>query len=149
MFTATFAAMKRIFLLLLTATLLFTACSFKDKAERRLNGYLSSIVADPDFSIEEKEIAYEDGSLCIIQFKLRAKNAFGGYVFSKCEYILSREDDLTYEHVVFLDKETSICELAKWRARDGLGSYDEGKYRDELHRLAFDVAVKYGSFVEH
>jgi len=58
---------------------------------------MKSIVADPEQSIEDKTFVWNDDSLCIIEFNLRARNKTGGYELTKYQYYYVVFDTATYE----------------------------------------------------
>ena len=88
--------MKRINILL-SLLLLIASCSFQNEAEKRLPAYMKSVVADPEQSIEDKTFVWSDDSLCIIEFKLRARNENGGYELTTYQYYLVKGDTAIYE----------------------------------------------------
>lgn len=140
--------MKRINIFLLFIVLLFTSCSFKHKADSRLKSYVASVIADPDFSIEEKEFVWDDDSLCIIDFKLRARNAFGGYVLNDYEYVLVRNNGITYEQLINTEKKLPIYTHALNHFRNWGAQQNEGEYAMVLHMIAVDEASRHGRIVE-
>lgn len=136
--------MKRINVLLLSLVLIFGACSFKQKADSRIKNYVSSVIPDPDFSIEDKETEWEDDSLCIIDFKLRAKNIFGGYEITDYEYVLVRSNSETFEVLINIKKKAPIYSRALEYFRNLEVSQKDGEYEMVLHMIAFEEASRFG-----
>ncbi|MBQ7420176.1 MAG: hypothetical protein IJV17_05485 [Prevotella sp.] len=82
--------LKKILATVLVSSLLLS-CSLEYKAKSRLETYVKSVVADPDFSIEDKEVRWSTDSICIIHYKLRSRNVFGGWELEDEEYVLLRD----------------------------------------------------------
>lgn len=131
--------------LLFILLLLLSSCSFKHEADSRLNSYVASVIPDPNFSIEDKRVEWDDDSVCIIDFRLRARNAFGGYAMENCEYILVREGEFVYEALISTDDNTPIL-----RRYSSVG-YNTGigdEYNKSVYKTALRVASKKGRIVE-
>ena len=140
--------MKRNIILLAALAMMMAACSFKQKANSRLKSYVASTIPDPGFSIIEKEYIWDDDSLCIIDFKMRVRNVYGGYEFKNGEYILVRENGVTYEHLINTDKKLPIYSRTLSYIRNVIKNPIEGEYEAELHRESFYEAAKHGRRVK-
>ena len=96
--------MKRTVFLLVIISLLGTSCSFEQKAYSRIESYMRDKIADPNLLVEQKETVWNEDGVCIVDFKLRYQNKYGGYELTDYEYILlkNRRDNSLYETAINL-----------------------------------------------
>ena len=128
--------MKRINVLLLLIVFLWS-CSSSNEAERRLPLYMKSIVADPEQTIEDKSFVWNEDSLCIIEFTLRARNETGGYELTKYQYYYVIGDTASYEGECRLPYNSSFQSCLD-------GETYEPNIRKKYRKLALDWGRLWG-----
>lgn len=109
---------------------------------------MSTIIPDPDFSIAEKEVMWDNDSLYIANLKVRAKNRYGGYEFTDYEYILVRYDGQIYEHVINLYKKPSVLSTTLNFFRTRNTEQIDGEWESVLFMNAFMEASVRGHLLE-
>lgn len=116
--------MKRIRIILIVFAALLVACSkptLEDKAYDRIRPAVELFVNDPTSAIiQDEKTVYSSDSICVIQFVLKAKNSFGGYVSDRIEYYIKKGTDKNgqftdnlYECIYSLDEHKSILKMAQ------------------------------------
>lgn len=79
----------RVLLISLLAIIAFASCSdIEPTAKEHLKSIMREYLKNPDTAkLEDVKAVYKSDSLCVLDFKCRAQNSYGGYVSSNMEYI--------------------------------------------------------------
>jgi hypothetical protein len=134
--------MKRTVFLLVIISLLGTSCSFEQKAYSRIESYMRDKIADPNLLVEQKETVWNEDGVCIVDFKLRYQNKYGGYELTDYEYILlkNRRDNSLYETAINLFNKTSVLYRARKYLNDTGNKVSEEELSNIIYMLSYEEA---------
>lgn len=122
--------------------------SFEDKAKKQMKETMYELAKDEEsFKISNIKTCISNDSLCVLQFKTKGRNGFGGFSTSRVEYVFlkDKKKDKYFEYVKDLDEDSKDDGLKKPSIYD---IYKECKDEEDEYKEIIQVGKKEGMNIE-